>query len=87
MAAFWMRIRPLPAQSVSSSSDGERLLWSATDMPEPHPHESWSFYSVFTAWFECIALERIERPTALVFTWGWENDPLRESLVTLSGFA
>lgn len=27
--------------------------------------------------------KRIDRPTALVFTWGWENDPLRESLVTL----
>lgn len=27
--------------------------------------------------------KRIDRPTALVFTWGWENDPSRESLVTL----
>lgn len=28
--------------------------------------------------------KRIERPTALAFTWGWENDPSRESLVTLT---
>lgn len=28
--------------------------------------------------------KRVERPTALVFTWGWENDPSRESLVTLA---
>ena len=28
--------------------------------------------------------KRIERPTALVFTWGWENDPSRQSLVMLT---
>jgi uncharacterized protein YndB with AHSA1/START domain len=27
--------------------------------------------------------KRIERPTTLVFTWGWENDPSRQSLLTL----
>lgn len=30
-------------ESVSSPSGGERLLWSATDMPEPHSHEARSF--------------------------------------------
>lgn len=28
--------------------------------------------------------KRIERPTGLAFTWGWENDPSRESLITLA---
>lgn len=26
----------------------------------------------------------IESPTSLVFTWGWENDPTRQSLITLT---
>lgn len=26
----------------------------------------------------------IEPPTSLVFTWGWENDPARQSLITLT---
>jgi len=28
-------------------------------------------------------LKVIERPSRLVFTWGWEGDALRESLITL----